>query len=389
MFDQLTPSLQQPAQAVKAKWDGFLPKIGQRVNEVVVEADTGLDDLIANHTLDPGPLGAAFSALQARFNGLGKKIDEAWEKIDREFDQVRDRDDVTPKDYPVLGHIWAGMRQQYAQAKEHIDISYETIQIKKSAAWARMLWTQMQAEVGQPVPCGQCGSPIQVTVHHQASNVTCGHCKAVTTVYPGMAAGLLFQGNGIHALAQEGSYDAWLAQWRAEKKYKSFRVPITRDREEYVHAARTYYTKYYEIVKQANPGFDGDVPKAVEAKLAHYSAYDYPVEQATRAKYQIVVDACRTGNAQAVQMLLRSGAATELQRIIRIDENGMREIITKGFKSDYDLDDCVWTVFEHGDARGAMMLLEMQHAAEGEDEPKLQWVGKQMARLSRDVLSRG
>ena len=32
---------------------------------------------------------------------------------------------------------------------------------------------------------------------------------------------------------------------------------------------------------------------------------------------------------------------------------------------------------------------EIQHQAEGEDDPKPQWIAEQLARLSRDVLSRG
>ena len=74
---------------------------------------------------------------------------------------------------------------------------------------------------------------------------------------------------------------------------------------------------------------------------------------------------------------------------MRIDERGIREIVTLGFKTDYDLDDCVWTVFEHGDQRGAAMLLEIQHEAEAQEDPKPQWIAEQMALLSRDVLSRG
>jgi ribosomal protein L37AE/L43A len=389
MIEQLTPPLRQPAQTVKGKWEGFLPKLQARIQDVVAEADAGLDDLMASHALDPGPMGAAFSALQARFHGLGKKLDEAWEKIDNEWDEVRDQDEVTAKDHQILSHVWATMMGQLQKTQQSMTLAYETIQITKSAAWARALWAQMEKDVRDPVPCSQCGAPLEVTVRHQASNVICRHCKASTTVHPGTAAGLLFQGNGMHALAQEQAYDLYVGHLAAEKKYNAFRVPISRDFDERLAAARAYYTRYYQAIQQMNPGFDGDVPKAVDAKLAHFTDYDLPVDRMTRAKFQIVVDCAATGNPQALRTLLKSGSGSELQRIIRIDERGIREIVTQGFKTDYDLDDCVWTVFEHGDQRGAAMLLEIQYEAEGEDDPKPTWIAEQLSRLSREVLSRG
>src|SRR4051812_41711229 len=188
MLELMSPNLRAPAETVKTKWDGFVPKIDARVNEVIVEADQGLDELIAQHGLDPGPMGAAFSALQVRFRGLGGKLDEAWSKIDNEFDQVRDAAQ-TGKDHETLGHLWASMRASYAQAKDRIDLAYEGVQSRKSGQWARALLTQAQRDSQQPVQCTKCGGGIQQTVFHQSSNVTCSHCGAVNQLHPGMAAG--------------------------------------------------------------------------------------------------------------------------------------------------------------------------------------------------------
>ena len=75
-------------------------------------------------------------------------------------------------------------------------------------------------------------------------------------------------------------------------------------------------------------------------------------------------------------------------RIVRIDANGIQEVMVKGFKTTYDLDDAVRCVYEHGDARGTMILLEIQHAQEGEDDPLPVWAGEQLARMSRDLRAR-
>jgi hypothetical protein len=391
MLELMSPNLRAPAEAVKTKWDGFVPKIDARVNEVLVEADQGLDELISQHGLDPGPMGAAFSALQVRFRGLGQKLDEAWSKIDGELDQVRDKAQ-SAKDHEALGQLRAGMRASYGQAKDRIDLAYEGVQTRKNAQWARTLYTQAQRDSQQPVQCTKCGGGIQQTVFHQSSNVNCGHCGAVNQLHPGMAAGLFFQLIGLHALSHEQAYPEWLAMFRAEKAYHGFRVPITRDREALLAAAHAYWTKYYTAQRTMHPGFDetfGSIEKAVNAKLTHYGAWDPPIDQMTRAKFQVLVDTVATGDRNAIMRVLQGGATQpEMQRIVRIDANGMHEVMVKGFKTTYDLDDAVRCAYEHGDARGTMILLEIQHKQEGEDDPLPVWSGEQLARMSRDLRAR-
>lgn len=361
MLELLSARLKPRAEAIKAKWDGFLPKIEARVQEVTAEADAGLDELIEQYALDPGPMGAAFTALQVRFRGLSQKLDEAWTKIDNELDGVRD--EAEGRDHEALSGLWAQMSASHQQARERIDLAYENIQTKKNATWARNLWNVAERDSKQPTACVKCGAGVQMTVFHQSSNVTCTHCGAVNQLHPGMAAGLLF-GSGLHALAHEAAWNEWLAMTRAERTYQNFRVPTTNDRDAYVSAARAYWRKYYALFAENHPGFAeafGSVDKAAEAKLAHLVAYDPPVEVTARAKMQVVLDAARTGDRATIQRAVQG----------------------------VDLDDAVRCVFEHGDARGTMILLELQHAHEREDDPLPKWSAEQIARMSRDMRARG
>lgn len=363
MIELLSPGVKPKAEAVKAKWDGFVPKIDVRVQEVTSEADAGLDELIEQYALDPGPMGAAFTALQVRFRGLAQKLDEAWSKIDNELDGIRDGID-SGRDHEALSGLWAQMSAAHQQARERIDLAYESVQTRKNATWARNLWTAAERDSRQPVSCVKCGAGVQQTVFHQSSNVNCTHCGAVNQLHPGMAAGLLFGGGGLHALAHEQAWNEWIAMTRAEKTFQNFRVPTTHDRSAMIAAARVYWTKYYTTFQQLHPGFAeafGSVEKAAEAKLAHATAYDPPVEVQTRARFQAVLDAARTGDRATVQ------------RAVKTD----------------DLDDAVRCVFEHGDARGTMLLLELQHAHEREDDPLPKWSAEQIARMSRDLRARG
>ncbi len=363
MLELLSPPIQAKARAVKTKWDGFVPKIDARVQEVIAEADAGLDELIEQYALDPGPMGAAFSALQVRFRGLGQKLEEAWSKIDHELDEVREEAD-TGKDHEALAGLWAQMSATHQQARERIDLAYESVQTRKNAAWARNLWTQAQRDSQQPVACVKCGAGVQQTVFHASSNVTCTHCGAVNQLHPGMAAGLLYQGNGLHSLAHEHAWNEWMAMNRADKAYNDFRVPTTSDRDAMLAAARAYWTKYYTAIAQWHPGFAeafGSVEKAAEAKMAHSTAYDPPVSVQERARFQAVLDASRTGDRAAIQRAVQG----------------------------VDMDDAVRCAFEHGDARGTMILLELQHRADGEDEPLAKWSAEQIARMARDMRAKG
>jgi hypothetical protein len=363
MLELLSPPIQAKAGAIKAKWDGFVPKIDARVQEVIAEADAGLDELIAQYLLDPGPMGAAFTALQVRFRGLSQKLDEAWTKIDNELDGVRD-DVESGRDHEALSGVWAQMSASHQQARDRIDLAYETIQMRKSADWARNLWTQAGKDAQQPVACVKCGAGVQQTVFHASSSVNCTHCGAVNQLHPGMAAGMLYQGNGLHSLANEQSWNEWMAMTRADKTFSNFRVPTTADYEAKLAASRAYWTKYYAAIQQMHPGFAdafGSVDKAVAGKMAQVTAYDPPYEVQNRAKFQAVLDASRTGDRAAISRALAG----------------------------VDLDDAVRCAFEHGDARGTMLLLEIQHKHDNEDDPLPKWSGEQIARMSRDMRARG
>jgi hypothetical protein len=363
MIELLSAKVKPKAEAVKNKWDGFVPKIDARVQEVIAEADVGLDELIEQYALDPGPMGAAFSALQVRFRGLAQKLDEAWSKIDHELDQVRDEVD-SGKDHEALSGLWAQMSATHQQARERIDFAYESVQTRKNAQWARNLWQYAQRDAQTPTACVKCGAGVQTTVFHQSSNVSCTHCGAINQLHPGMAAGLLFGGGGAHALAHEGAWNEWMAMTRAEKTFQNFRVPTTRDRDAYLQAARAYWMKYYQAYSQMHPGFAeafGSVEKAAEAKMAHYTAYDPPVSVQERARFQQVLDAARTGDRATIERAVQG----------------------------VDLDDAVRCAFEHGDARGTMILLEIQHKKEDEDDPLPKWSAEQIARMSRDMRARG
>lgn len=360
VLDKLSPSVRAEVDGIVSKWTAFTQKVNGRVEEVVAEARAGLDQLIHDHTLDHGPIGAAMSAVQVRFKGLGPKVQEAFEKSDHALDEVMARD-LSQQDMHAVIAIRDVMIKQERALIDHIDDQYERLMMQKNADWARRLRQLAQEETSRGAPCSSCGAPFPVQVFWAASQARCPHCNAVNDLYPGVAAGSFYQGLGVHALAHEAAFGEWEAEQRADHALKAFRHATAYDRWLYVEAARAYWAKYYGTVKQLNPGFDGNIDSAVAAKLAHYSAWDAEVDKQKRDFLGALVDASRKRDGAALKQLL--GARPH----------------------HVDLDSCAEALMERGDVEGTTFVLDVKYDADQESDPRAAWIREQLADVARTV----
>jgi hypothetical protein len=235
---------------VSERWTAFLEKVNARADEVLAEANAGFDELIAMEVLDPVPLSSALSEFHARMLGLEKKIDESWEKLGLEDDALR-----------KLGRA--------AQAR--IARASKVLQVQKQAKAAHAIWALAEQEMAAAktgTRCSQCGAPITPTVFHEASNVTCAHCKAVSVVRPGMATLMFFQGICLHALGEEASLAASLELEAADQQYQRLRRKRRADVQAWVQAHRAYWLVYARGYGTHVPGFSEEkAKKMAEAKL--------------------------------------------------------------------------------------------------------------------------
>jgi hypothetical protein len=355
----MNPQVKQQADAIAAKWDGFLGKVQGRVQEVIDEANQGLDQLIAQHAKDHGPMGAAFSAIQARFRGLGTKVDEAWSKIDSELDEVRDQDDLAADDYAYVSDVFDRMCDKHRKMNDDLDLHHYTIEMKKNADWARRLRDIAMEELQRPVPCSQCGQPLQAQSFHQSTQIQCPASHSLNDIMPGSAAAMFYQGLGAHSLAAEASWNAWLAERAAKDKLDKFRHPTEYDRWVYHQAARTYWTEYYQRGLEVYPAFTKDVGAAVEAKMKHYSAWDQPVDAQKRELLGRIIDASSKNDAGTLQQIVSS-----LPHFI-------------------SLDDCIECLVERKHFPAAEFLFGIKHQRDQEDEPKARWVAKELAEMRK------
>lgn len=356
MIENLSPAIRQEVEPTWNKWPGFVEKFNARVQEVVGEADAGLDQLIEQHATDWGPMGAAFGVLQSRIHGLDTKLDEAGTKLEELLWEILFRDDTSQQDCDILSALHDEICRQLAAQRDALEMTYETLQTRKQGDWARRLYQLAQQELGAGINCSNCGSPFSLKVTWQASNETCPHCDAVNSVSPGPASYAYF-GAGVHHLAHEQAFQEWVAEHRAKDAFDKFRHPTAYDHWQYLNSARAYYTKYYQVTQQLHPGFvesHGSVEQAAEAKLAHYTAYDPPVEQQTRDFFGRMLDAARRQDMAALQQAL----GTMPQNV--------------------DLDECAEAAMERRDQAAARLILNIKYDTEGEDEPREAWLREQL-----------
>ncbi len=240
----------------RARWTAFLEKVTQRADEILAEADPGFDELIATEVLDPVPLSSALTEFHSRMLGLEKKIDDSWEKIDADLDEPRARDELYE-----LGR----------KARKAIARKSKVLQVQKQAKAAHAIWELAKAEMAKVKSssrCSQCGAPIVPEVFHQASNVTCAHCKAVSVLRPGMATLLFYQGICLHAFGEEAALDESARLEDAIERYQAKRNKKKADVDAWVQAHRKYWQVYARGYGTHVPGWDdAQAKKLAEAKL--------------------------------------------------------------------------------------------------------------------------
>lgn len=248
--------------ALVQRWDTFLGKVCSRADEVCAEADPGFDALIDVEVLDSVPLSSALSEFHARMLALGTKIDASWEKIDAELDALDEDDKYVHRD---------AMLEKGRLARREIDRKSKVMQVKKAAKAAHGLWALAEQEMltmRTATKCTQCGAPIEPSVLHEASNVTCPHCKSVSVVRPGMATMMYFQGVGLHAFGEEAALDESAKLEDADERYKNKREKRKADVKAWVDAHRKYWRVYARGYGLHVPGWSEEKANAMaEAKL--------------------------------------------------------------------------------------------------------------------------
>lgn len=286
--------------SASARWSAFLDKVTSRVTELETEARAGLEGLVETEVLDPVPLSQALSELRARFQGLTKKVDDAWEGT------------IEPLLADATEAEWNRLWQQGEVLRRRIEATADRLEVEANALHARALHRLVEEEATQPPACASCGAPLSSRVRPRAVNVTCAHCKSVTTVRPGVATAMFFGGGALHALGLAGAAEAFRALATEERRFTAFVHPTSEDLERYREALTTAWTAW---AKAKRPW----VPGATEAMAQQEAAVKVsqaitPIEQRESARRQARSDAlrlARAGNVAGLVSFLRGAGAKQ------------------------------------------------------------------------------
>jgi hypothetical protein len=358
MPNQMSPGIRAKVAPVEERWNGFVRKVSGRIEEIMAEANAGLDELIQAAPVEHAPWGAAWGTLSSRVSGLDQKIGEAREKLDAELDAIRDLDDIAQSDHDAvlaLGRAWL---EQERAIRRQLERNFHTFETRKWADRARALYALARVEAERPAPCTSCGAPLTVTGLWESSNVKCGHCGVQNSVSPGPAGGQYW--GSLHYVAVEGSFAELYAEQDAKAQYDRYRCPTAADFDTILRASHAFYTKYNTLLKSMNPGFVGTVEEATAANMKHHTAWDQPRDQLARQFYGKLLDAVKRRDKAQTTALMQN----------------LPDAVT--------LDECTNAVYERGgDRAGAEFVLQIEHQLTDESDPLKPWLAEKVESLVR------
>lgn len=314
-----------------ARWKAFCDKIRKRVQEIEAEAIAGYREVIAveGAVVDGTGITGVTNALRTRMIGLQKKVDDGFEKIDREMDEVavEEHEEVASRFFRA--HLLA----EKAQLERELERVTETMIIYGEAEAARALQAIAVEEAKAPLPCGHCGAPLQRPSWHETANVKCPACGAVTTATPGTAGMMFAKGAGAIALGLEEALPAWYARQDAETQWQRLRHKTLDDLARWEAANRAYWQKFAEGVARVHPGWTAQtVEDEVRGKMSHFLEYDARADRAERENLQAGFNAVGTSDPAQVHAWLAS------QR----DPDGARDQLIEAFVERGWMDHARW-----------------------------------------------
>lgn len=297
MTAQIHPAYAPLAQ----RWATFLDKVRSRVKEIEGEATAAYADVNAMDAVDGTALSGVSSALKARLLQLGAKVSDSWETISAEADKI-DIDDGR-----AGGYFQGAQLSLKAQFSQWLERETERIIVKGEADAARALHAVALQEVGQKVPCTQCGAPLDRPLWHMAINVTCGSCKAINTLTPGTASAMFTGGSGAINLAREHAFGAWCAMQDAEVAWHKLRHKTTDDLMRWEGANRAYWQVFADAMGRLHPGWTPKhVADEVAGKMSWFLQTTSVDERTERETNQAGVAAVAAGDPNAVVAWVQS-----------------------------------------------------------------------------------
>jgi hypothetical protein len=256
-------------QALVDRWQAFLNKIFERLDEICVEAEAGIRAIGAQHPEDSLPIGNAITGLDHRVRQLREKIQETWDG------QVEDKFSADP----AIHDVGLDMKQD---AETTLDERWTLAKAKWLGELAREAFPRAVAALEQPAPCSGCGAPLTLPTRLETVAATCGHCGVVNQIAPPPAVYHYF-GWGVQNLADEAALPIRHAverqriaadRWRRARNWAAEPVESLEEWERLEHAFWRRFAE--ERARLRNEPVD---EKFVESRMAYFYKFSLETNQ--------------------------------------------------------------------------------------------------------------
>jgi hypothetical protein len=258
--------------ATLERWNGFVTKVTQRLQEIMAEAEAGFAGMLADPSLDVIAFGNAMTALDVRKKDLDQKLSNTFsEQVALQL--AMDTPAETQAQQTLTRALW------------WMEETWERFRTQKNLALVQTLWTRLEKVWSRPAPCVRCGAELARTVFHKAETVTCRHCNAVNSVTPDPAVYNYFAA-APHMYAEAMALDHRFAVEQFKRKLhddRQVRVHVMDNwREETLEELlqwealeRAYWTTYFAAQSRIVPMSEDEQRVWVETRMRPLYEFDF------------------------------------------------------------------------------------------------------------------
>jgi hypothetical protein len=244
-----------------ARWAAFEQKIQQRFQEILQEADAGFKDLTATDPTDAITFGNAEHAIHARVEGLLQKLQETFSS------QVT----MSLAGGPDLDGAIERMQATSAAMR----LSWTRLSLGAKSDFYRAMYARVAVEMGKPVACTNCGSPLRKTLPHRVEALTCPACHTVVQAAPAAIVATYFGGAG-HVFAQaatldkRAAIDAQRARVEAWRKARSYADEPIESLQEWERMELDYWRTYVATQARIVPATPREMEELVTSRMTPF-----------------------------------------------------------------------------------------------------------------------
>ncbi len=266
-------------QALWQRLESFVNQIKQRHQEIMLEAEAGCREIIAQNPDDMIPLGNACGALDRRFDQLRVKLDDTWgDKIQDMFIEANHKKDK-PVPFDDQGLDYKDL------AEMEMEQAWGRLKVKLQADAYRQLWPMAQQEMMKPIACTNCGMELQPPVRHKSVTVNCPGCNAANQCIPPKAVYGYYGGAG-HAFAEEAACEQRFAiekfRWEVDRQLRINRMEhddysgeSIESMDHWLAMEQQYWNQYGAMRQQITGESDEERDAFIKSRIDYLIEHDF------------------------------------------------------------------------------------------------------------------